>query len=369
MKIAVLTSSRADFTIYLPLLKAMRKDAAFDFEIIAFGTHLSPYHGMTKNDIIKEGFKINHEIETLVIGDSPLSISTSISLTIIRFADFWDKNKNNYDLVFCLGDRYEMFGAVVAGLPFNIRFAHIHGGEKTLGAIDNIFRHSISHASSIHFTSTEEYSKHLFQMLDDPLHVYNVGALSLDNLNNFKYYTKEEFYSKWEVDFNIPTVLTTFHPETAGEDKNLYYVQELIDSIKSAQQFNFLITMPNADTNGNVVRQMLLEELSDNANIKIIENLGTKGYFSALKYCVFLLGNTSSGIIEAASFGKYVIDLGNRQKGRIKGKNVINVPINSIDILKAIDEIPFKTKLGNENKYYSNGASQKILEKLKSIVQ
>ena len=186
MRIGLLTSSRADFGIYRPLIKEILGNTNFELKIIAFGTHLSVFHGFTIDEIRSEGFEIKYTIDSLLVSDTSESISTTIGLTIIKFSSFWKENHDQFDIVFCLGDRYEMFAAVISGISFGVKFAHIHGGEKTLGAIDNIFRHSITHASFIHFASTKEYKKRIIQILDDPKRVYYSGALSLDNLNSIQ---------------------------------------------------------------------------------------------------------------------------------------------------------------------------------------
>ena len=181
MRIGVLTSSRADFGIYRPLLKNILENFDFDLQIIAFGTHLSMFHGNTIEEIRNEGFEIKYTIDSFLVSDSNDSISTTIGLTMIKFSSFWKDHFNEFDVVFCLGDRFEMLAAVLSGISFGIKFAHIHGGEKTLGAIDNVFRHSITHASFIHFASTEEYRNRIIQILDEPNRVYYTGALSLEN--------------------------------------------------------------------------------------------------------------------------------------------------------------------------------------------
>ncbi len=368
MRIAILTSSRADFGIYLPLLKKLKEDPFFDLKIIAFGTHLSPFHGFTIDQIIKEGFEANYKIESLVLSDSQDAISSAMGLTMIKFSSFWKEHHKQFDLVFCLGDRYEMFAAVLSALPFHVKFAHLHGGEKTLGAIDNVFRHSISLASSIHFTSTEEYKNRIYTLLDEPNNVYNVGALSLDNILQIPLLDNKEFEQKWGINLNQPTTgLITFHPETVNSDKNAFYAQEIINSIYSNPALQFLITMPNADTAGNVIRNLFIKQLTNNKKVFLIENLGTQSYFSAIKNCSFLLGNTSSGIIEAASFGKYVINLGDRQKGRLCGKNVIHIPILENEINLSIQKIVNQPPFVEENIYYNGGASNKIVATLKAL--
>ena len=192
MKIGVLTSSRADYGIYLPLLKKIKQDNFFELEIIAFGTHVSKSHGFTLNEIEKENYSKIHCIASLIAIDDEQGIATSYALTALKFADFWQHNK--FDVVLCLGDRFEMSAAVQAGIPFNVKFAHLHGGETTLGAIDNIYRHQITLASNLHFTAGELFSERLTELIGHNKNVYTVGSLSLDGIERYQPINKSEFY-------------------------------------------------------------------------------------------------------------------------------------------------------------------------------
>ena len=367
-RIAILTSSRADYGIYLPLLKALKDDPFFELRIIAFGTHLSSFHGYTINQIVNDGFEVSFQIESMLTGDSPNAISTAMALTSLKFADFWKNHQQDFDLVFCLGDRYEMFAAVTSGIPFNITFAHLHGGEKTLGAIDNIFRHAITLASKYHFVSCEEHGDRVAELSESKDNIFDIGALSLDNLNSLSLLSIEDFNNKFGVDLNLPTILVTVHPETVTPEMNGIYVEELVDSLLELQKYQVIITLPNADTNGNFIRKRLLQLPVESFNrILCFENLGSQGYFTAMKYCSFLLGNTSSGIIEAASFGKYVINLGNRQEGRKQSLNCFNVPFNKELILQTVQKIENSQAYTGENIYYKGNSALTICAILKNI--
>ena len=369
MKIGVLTSSRADFGIYLPLLKKLSADNEINFELIVFGTHLSEKYGYTKQEIIANGFSVDHEIETILEGDSAYIISKSIGHVILKFAEFWNTHQSTFDIVLCLGDRFEMFAAVTASIPFGVKLAHIHAGEMTLGAIDNIFRHSISHSSIVHFTSTMLCANRVESLIDHvEKNIVNVGALSLDTLQTFKPLSINEFKKKWNIDLSKDTVLTTFHPETVAFANNQVYANILCDVIEKyiQEDLQFLITMPNADTNSNYIRETFVSRFSNNRNVSLVENLGTIGYFSALANCNFLLGNSSSGIIEAASFNKYVINLGKRQEGRIHAENVKDCDFAFNVICESIDSIKNKTWDGG-NPYFNGGASDIIINTLKKL--
>lgn len=366
MNVAVLTSSRADYGIYLPLLKKLKNDPFFNLKIIAFGTHLSRFHGYTVESILSDGFEIYESIESMVLGDTSEAVSTAMALTALKFSSFWNRERNEVDLIVCLGDRYEMFAAVSASIAYNIPIAHIHGGEETLGAIDNVFRHSLTMMSTYHFTSTEVYAERVKKMIGKDNNVYNVGALSLDNLQEIELYSLEEFKKNYSIDLSKPTILITFHPETVAAEKNQEYIDELVKALEQVN-IQMIITLPNADTMGNLIRESLNKFISKTNYVFSIENFGTKGYFSCMKYCSFLLGNTSSGIIEAASFGKYVINLGDRQKGRACSNNVVHTQIESQKILSAIDSIMAKGSYKEDNIYFQSNSSDKIIFYLKKI--
>jgi GDP/UDP-N,N'-diacetylbacillosamine 2-epimerase (hydrolysing) len=366
LKIGVLTSSRADFGIYLPLLRKLKGDAYFELEIIAFGTHLSKFHGYTINEIENEQFQKIHSISTILTNDDPQSIATSYGLTCFKFADFWQQNK--YDLVFCLGDRYEMNAAVQAGLPFNIKFAHLHGGETTLGAIDNIYRHQITLASTIHFTANNAFSDHVAEIIGEKQNVFTVGSLSLNEIVNFTPKNKTEFFET----FNIPNkdfALITFHPETVKTEMNHYFASEMRKALSQlTAKLYLVITMPNADTLGSVFR-MEIEKLKKEfpTQVMCIENFGKENYICAMYYAKLLVGNTSSGIIEAASFGKYVVNVGDRQKGRMQSDNIINTPFNHKDIIKAVEKAIVITSFTGKNKYYNQNSADLIIHHIKQL--
>ncbi len=365
MKIGILTSSRADYGIYSPLLKKLKDDPFFNLEIIAFGTHLSEKFGYTLSEIEKDNYKMIHKIDTIPQGDSSENVSMAMGKTITNFSPFW--KTNSFDLVFALGDRYEMFAAVSSSLPFNIKIAHIHGGETTLGAIDNAFRHSITHMSAIHFASAEPYKKRIIELTGNDKHVYNVGALSFDNLKNIILLSVEEFKNLYSVDLGKPTLLITFHPETVGFEKNAEYADELIATLIEIKNYQFLITMPNADTMGNLIRDKLNDFINQNENAFGFENLGTLGYLSAMKHCSFMLGNSSSGCIEASWFPKWVINLGDRQKGRIMTPNIINCDFSKAKIINAIKKVDISQIPERRNIYGTGNTSEKIVALVKQI--
>ena len=337
--ITILTSSRADYSIYKPLLKLLSKEPKINLQIVAFGTHTSTEFGKTVKLIRNDGFKVFKTFPFVLDGSSPKAVSVSISKTVLQFAPLWAKIKT--DLIVCLGDRYEMFAAVTASIPFNIPVLHIHGGETTLGAMDNIFRDCLTHMASLHFASCEQYRNKIVELTGSIKNVFNTGALSIDNLSSLQLLTSTEFKKKYKVDFKKPTILTTFHPETVSYQRNGFFAKQVAKAFqKLIPEFQILITMPNVDTYGNIIRKEF-ENLKDkNPNdIFTFENLGTIGYLSAMKHCSLMVGNTSSGFVEAAYFPKWVINLGNRQEGRLITENIRTIPVENELILKTVKDL------------------------------
>ncbi len=261
-----------------------------------------------------------------------------------------------------------MSAAVQAGIPFNVKFAHLHGGETTLGAIDNIYRHQINLASNLHFTAGELFSDRVIELTGNNINVFSVGSLSLNDIEKFQPINKTEFFEKFKLP-NKDFALITFHPETVNTEMNEQFAKEMRTALSQVASKLFLvITMPNADTMGSVFR-MEIEQLKNEFSTQVmcIENFGKENYFSAMYYAKLLIGNTSSGIIEAASFGKYVVNVGDRQKGRMQSDNIINTPFNYQNIIEAVDKaIVNKTFIG-KNKYYNQDSADLIIHHIKQF--
>lgn len=365
MKVGVLTSSRADYGVYLPLLSQLNNDPFFQLEVIAFGTHLSKHHGYTISDIRKDKYKKVYTISSLIGDDDKQAIATSYSLTALKFADFWQQNK--FDIVFCLGDRFEMSAAVQAGIPFNINFAHIHGGETTRGAIDDIYRHQITIASNLHFTASEMFSKRVVELKGSEFNVFTIGSLSLNQVEKFSPINKITFLEKFKIS-DQEFALITFHPETVNTGMNDQFAVEMRKALSYlAKKLFLVITMPNADTMGSFYRReiaLLREEFRD--KVVCIENFGKENYFNAMFHSKVIIGNSSSGIIEAASFSKYVVNVGNRQEGRLQSQNVINTSFEYKSIIDGINRALELGEFRGENLYLKAGSAKRIVEVLKT---
>ncbi|MDI1234259.1 MAG: UDP-N-acetylglucosamine 2-epimerase [bacterium] len=365
-RIAILTSSRADFGIYLPLLNRLKVDKNFDLKLIVFGTHLSLENGYTVDEIIKEGFNPDYKIFVKQNRNDVFGIADNYADYTKLFAEFWELNGKNFDLVFALGDRYEMAAAVMAGIPFGIKFAHLHAGETTLGAIDNTYRHCITLASSICFTSTEIYKERVAQLVENTVPIYNVGALSLDDLEALELPSKETLANQFNLDFSKPLIMVVFHPETIHPEKNKRYIHELLKAIENLSEYSFAINLPNTDTNSDDIRTAILEfkaSQTNNKSIAVVEHFGKRNYFACLKYASLLIGNSSSGIIEAASFNKYVLNIGDRQKGRAKGENIVDCEADSIKIVSFSRELLSFDLFKGQNIYKNNVSSSELIQK------
>jgi len=366
LKIALLTSSRSDYGIYYPLINEIKRQNIHHLDVIVFGTHNSIFFGETIKEIENDGIEIKYKINSLILGDGPETLSDSIGITFLKFSNIW-KN-NNYDLCFALGDRFEMFAAVFSSLPFNIPIAHISGGEITLGAIDNTFRDALSVISKYNFASTEIYKNRIISIKGKYENIYNVGALNIDNLRRINFLTIQEFENLYKIDLTKRTILITFHPETVSFEKNSEYVNELIAALSEIENYQLVITMPNADNMGSLIRDKMLSFINSRSNAYCIESFGTIGYLSCMKYCTFMLGNTSSGFVEASFFPKYVINLGNRQTGRILTKNIVNCPVEKECILKAVNEFLYFNPNSDEYFIYGDGnTANKIVDILNNL--
>ena len=364
MKLAILTSSRADYGILLPLLKEFKKDSFFVTNIIAFGSHCSEKYGKTIDLIYKDGFDVKYSFDSTPEIDSPVCISKSMAETVLNFSNIWENE--SYDMIIAIGDRYEMFAACASSIPFNIRIAHIHGGETTLGAFDDYFRNSITQMSSMHFAAADGYKERVIQLKNSSKNVFNVGALSIDNLIAIKLLTIDEFKKKYNIDLLKPSILITFQPETVHFKKNQEYITILLSALNELNEYQFVITMPNADTMGILIREELEKFIDKTPNAHKIESFGTLGYLSCMKYCEMMLGNTSSGFIEASFFPKYVINIGDRQLGRIVTSNIKNVKIDKEQILNAVSDFKIFQKESYNGIYGDGSAAKKIISILKN---
>ena len=367
-KICIVTGTRAEYGLLYWLIKEVQGDPDLELQVIATGMHLSPEFGLTYRQIEKDGFKINRKIEMLLSSDTPVGISKSMGLGMIGFAEAYADLKP--DIVVLLGDRFEIFSAASATMIARIPIAHLHGGETTEGAFDEAIRHSITKMSHLHFTATEEYRRRVIQLGEDPARVFNVGGLGIDNIKKLKLMDREEFEGSIDFKLDSKNIMITFHPVTLEHATTREQFQNLLDTLDELKDTKIIFTKPNADTEGQIITQMIDEYVSRNKYEAIsFVNLGQLRYLSAMQFIDGVVGNSSSGLAEAPTFKIGTINIGDRQRGRIKADSVIDCKPTKGSILAAIRKLyskEFQDKLKNvKNPYGEGGATEKIKKILK----
>lgn len=369
-KIVVVTSTRAEYGLLKPIIKRMRQVEEFDVYIAATGAHLSPEFGLTYKEIEEDGISIDEKIEILLSADTPSAISKSMGLSMIGFADYFEKVKP--DMLILLGDRYEALAIAAAALNQRIPIAHLYGGETTEGAIDEYIRHAITKLSYLHFTSTEEYRKRVIQLGEAPERVFCVGAIGIENILNEKLMSKSELEESINYKLDLPYAVVTFHPVTLEDNRSEEQAKALLSACETYKDMKFIFTKANADTSGRIINQLIDSFVKKHDNAVSIDSLGMVRYLSAMKYCSMVIGNSSSGLVEAPSFRIPTVNIGDRQKGRIQADSVINCEPVKEDIERAIglalsDE--FKEKARNVvNPYGSGNTSGRIVETVKEFL-
>ena len=370
-RIGIMTGTRAEYGLLKPLMQEINKDNDLELYLIVSGMHLSPEFGMTYQEIEEDGFEINAKVEMLLSSDSPAGISKSIGLGVIGFAD--EFQRADLDMLILLGDRYEALSAAICALVMRIPIAHLHGGELTEGAIDEGIRHSITKMSYLHFTSTEQYRNRVIQLGENPERVFYVGALGVENIKKIKLMTKEELERSIHFEIDENTVIVTYHPVTLENNTVEEQFLNLLEVLDRNPKIRMIFTKANADTNGRIVNELIDKYAAQNSERACaFVSLGQKRYLSALKYCRIVIGNSSSGIIEAPSFGKPIINIGDRQKGRICADSVINCGYTQQEIQQAMETAltkEFENKASNcRNPYEKENTAANIISVIKDYL-
>lgn len=369
-KISILTASRAEYGLLKPIINKLNRQNEFEVYIVVTGAHLSPEFGFTYNEIIHDGNIIHEKIEILLSSDSPTSISKSMGLAMISFAEYFERLKP--DMLLVLGDRYETLAVCIAAMNQKIPIAHLYGGETTQGALDESIRHAITKLSYLHFTSTQDYRKRVIQLGEHPDRVFCIGAMGIENIYNQKLMSKQELESSINFDLKAPYALITFHPVTLEDSSSEEQFQALLNVCKKHQNMSFIFTKANADSDGRIINKLIDNYIQENENAIAFTSLGLTRYLSALKYCEMVIGNSSSGLIEAPSFGIPTINIGDRQKGRLQAESVINClpKTKEIDMaIKIASSQSFKQKVKNIVNPYGDGkSSDKVVEILKKFL-
>ncbi len=366
-KVCVITATRAEYGLLKPLMELIKESDQLQLQIIATGAHLSPEFGLTYKNIENDGFVIDEKVEILLSSDTPASIAKTMGIAMMGMADVLPRL--NPDLIVILGDRYEMLSIASAATIFKIPIAHLHGGEITEGAYDDAIRHSITKMSHLHFTSTDEYKNRIIQMGENPKNVFNVGAIGLDNIRDLKLLSKEELEVDLDIQFKKYNYQITFHPETLGNLSSAEQFQNLLNVIEKLEDSFFIFTKANADTDGRIINQMIDDFVSKNpTTAKAFSSLGTLKFLSVVKLCDAIVGNSSSGILEAPSLFTATINIGDRQKGRAQASSIINVENSEKGISSGFESV--KKIIANDqlsevkNPYDNGGAAKEILNKI-----
>lgn len=375
--ITAVTVGRSDWGIYRPILNVIRETPGLQLKVIAAGAHLVHQHGGTIAEIQADGFEVDDSVDMLLASDSPEAIAKSMGLGTIGFAQAFQRARP--DLLLVLGDRFEMHAAAVAATPFRIPIAHVHGGEVTEGAIDDAYRHAITKYSHLHFVSTAEHARRVVQLGEEPWRVTISGAPALDNLNTLSLMTLSELERLVGIELRRPPLLVTFHPVTLQFESAEEQIQQLIAALErelensrsTGRPLPIVITRPNADTRHSRIVERLEDFCAAHADIRLVSSLGTRGYFSMMAIAAAMVGNSSSGIIEAASFRLPVVNIGLRQAGRPRSENVIDVDCDAEAISGALGTAmtpEFRDGLQSLTNPYGDGrAAVRIVQRLAGV--
>jgi len=369
-KICVVTGTRAEYGLLYWIIKGINDDPDLELQLIVTGMHLSSEFGLTVRDIEKDGFPISEKVDMLLSSDTESAIAISMGIGMIGFSKAYERLQP--DVIVVLGDRFEILSAVSAAIPFRIPVAHIHGGESTEGAIDEQIRHAITKMSHMHFTATEIYRSRVVQMGEDPENVFCFGAPGLDSVYQLNLMNEEQLRRELKVPAGRQIGAVTYHPATLEENSSEMQMEELLDALTVHTDIYWVLTLPNADTNGRAIIRGLEKYVKMNPdNGCLYASLGQLRYLSLLKHAALMVGNSSSGIVEAPSFELPVVNIGTRQSGRVRGDNVIDVECKREDISKGISKAlspEFKHCLHNtRNPYGTGNTSMRIIETLKTI--
>ena len=369
-KICVLTATRAEYGLLKPVIVKLMAITDFDVRVAVTGMHLSPEFGLTYKEIENDGILIDEKIEILMSSDTPSGISKTMGLAMTGFADYFARLQP--DMLLVLGDRYETLAVCCSAMNQMIPIVHLYGGEATEGLIDESIRHSISKMSYLHFTSTEAYRKRVIQLGENPNRVFNAGSLGIENIKTISYLSKSELLKSLNLPVNIPYAVVTFHPVTLEQASSEKQVEELLKAVSAQTNMSFIFTKGNSDTYGRIINRMIDNFVKNHENCTAVASLGTIKYLSALKYCNLVIGNSSSGIVEAPSFKIPTINIGDRQKGRIQALSVVNCEPNYTSIIEAIKKVSTKEFIKNlasvENPYERDNTSSFIVTTIKDYI-
>lgn len=364
-KIAVITSTRAEYGLLSPLINRIDSDDGFILDLIVTGAHLCNKQGYTIDEIIRDGFKISHRIPILEEDNTPYGITCTMANAMRGFAQCFRDDRP--DMIVILGDRTEMLGVASAAMNERIPIAHIHGGEVTAGAVDDCIRHAITKMSYLHFTCTEEYRRRVIQLGENPNRVYNVGSLGAENIIKKKLLEYDELQKQTpelSAVSEMKYAVVTYHPTTLDEMSINEQIDELCLAMEQRQDLFFLITASNSDAGGDEANSLLKKYVEEHNNASFVYSLGMLRYLSAVKYAGIVLGNSSSGVLEAPILGTPSVNIGYRQQGRIQPNTVVGCNNNHNEVINAIDKA-LSLKREKTDIYGNGSASEQIIDIIK----
>ncbi|MGE4294596.1 MAG: UDP-N-acetylglucosamine 2-epimerase [Campylobacterales bacterium] len=368
-KVCIVTGTRAEYGLLYWLMKEVEADQDLKLQLIVTGMHLSPEFGLTYQEIEKE-FAIDKKIEMLLSSDTPIGISKSMGLAQISFAEAYAELKP--DIVVVLGDRYEIFAAAGAAMIARIPIAHIHGGEATEGAFDEAIRHSITKMAHLHFVAADAYRRRVIQLGEHPDRVFNVGGMGIENIKRLKLLNRKEFEEAIGFKPGLQNLLVTFHPVTLENATAQEQFENLLEALNEQPEAHIIFTKANSDTDGRIINRMIDAFVAKNPQRSVaFASLGQLRYLSALQFMDAVVGNSSSGLLEAPSFKIGTINIGDRQKGRLMADSVICCPPKKEEIVRALKTLrapTFQARLKDVKNPYGEGMPSKaIKEKLKEV--
>jgi GDP/UDP-N,N'-diacetylbacillosamine 2-epimerase (hydrolysing) len=365
-KICVVSGTRAEYGLLRWVIEGIKNSPLLELQLIVTGMHLSPEFGLTVREIESDGFSINRRVEMLLSSDTTVGVTKSIGLGLIGFADALHEMQP--DMLLVLGDRYEILAAATAAMIGRIPIAHLHGGEATEGLIDEPIRHSVTKMSHLHFVAAEEYRRRVIQLGEEPKRVFLVGGLGIDNIKKLKFLGRNALEESLNIKFRMRNLLITFHPVTLEVNSSKKQMEELLFALDRLEDTQLIFTMPNADTDGRVLFELIESFVANHKNSYVFASMGQLRYLSCLAQVDAVLGNSSSGLTEVPSFKKATINIGDRQRGRLKATSVIDCNPDRDSIYQAIQQVyteNFQASLGTVlNPYGQGGASAAIIDVL-----
>ena len=364
--VCVVTGTRADYGLLRWVMEGIRQSPDLHLQVIATSMHLSPEFGLTYREIEKDGFVINRKVEMLLSSDTPAGVTKSMGLGLIGFGEAIEQLKP--DLMLLLGDRFEIFAAAAAAMVARVPLAHLHGGETTEGAIDEAIRHSITKMSHLHFVAAEEYRRRVVQLGEAPERVFLVGGLGIDNLRRLELLDRAALEAALDFKLGPKNLLVTFHPVTLEESTAGAQMAELLAALDALEDTHLIFTMPNADTDGRILIDMIEQFVAARPHARAYTSLGQLRYLSCIRQVDGVVGNSSSGLAEVPSFHKGTVNIGDRQRGRLKAESVIDCSPERESIAGALRTLyspEFQAQLATvRNPYGEGGASEKVVRVL-----